>query len=161
MLNIFGGNLKIPKNSINSNWNRYKTTVNHPTSPRDDRGRTGLTTYTFHTVRFSKMLSILVRILKFSKFQKRHSRNYREHSVNKKQYRLQTMQLFDCTNLFWTCHSSGNLVDGLPLAIHNMLSILVDNLNFRNFRNSVPLHQVASVLRPSIYDRFEISWWEV
>ena len=32
--------------------------------------------------------------------------------------------LADYTNPFWTCHSSGNLVDGLPLAIHNKDAVL-------------------------------------
>ena len=34
------------------------------------------------------------------------------------------MRSFDNTNPFWTCHSSGNLVDGLPLAIHNKDAVL-------------------------------------
>ena len=58
MLNILVEILKKSEIPINSNRNRYKTTVNHPRSHRDYIRRTGLTTDTFYLVRFSKLLNI-------------------------------------------------------------------------------------------------------
>jgi len=68
---------------------------------------------------FRKCWTFLVRIWNFPKFPKIHLRTYIEQTGTDQAFTLPIRRVFECTNLFWTCHSRGNLVDGLPLAIHS------------------------------------------
>ena len=113
MLNIFGRTSEISESSETLCSNRYIADRNHTRSLRDSK-------------RWICKTSILQKLFDIVN---RTSNIPGSSEINRAQIDMRdpnhTMSIRDLTTWiwentypFWTCHPSGNLVDGLPLAIH-------------------------------------------